>query len=203
VSFLLWFASAEDPNMSEPGAGFDSRGLALRAQKRLLGKMASKKVAMTLIDDTTGKVLDSTHKILKQYTKGKKEADKLLKYIIKSLVKVGILFRNDQFNREELKHIEQFKEKFHSLAMTIVSFHEVDFTYDKTFLKNSLEECRQLLQMIIQRHLTDKSKSRVDLVFHTFSEPDLLDAAFTGESYKQLMQTIVTGLTTLMDEGNL
>ena len=74
--------------VTEPGAGFDSRGLGLRAQKKLLGKMSSKKIAMTFIDETTGRVLDNTHKILRQYKGHKKEADKLLKYIIKSVVKV-------------------------------------------------------------------------------------------------------------------
>ena len=43
-------------------------------------------------------------------------------------------FSNDQFSAEELKLAEDFKKKFRSTAMTIVSFYEVDFTSDKTFL---------------------------------------------------------------------
>lgn len=187
----------------EPGAGFDSRGLGLRAQKKLLGKMSSKKIAMTFIDETTGRLLDTTHKVIRQYKGHKKDADKVLKYCIKSVVKVGILYKNDQFNREELAIVEQFKQKFHSLAMTIVSFHEVDFTYDKAFLRHGIEECRQLLQSIIQRHLTDKSKGRVDLVFHTLCEPDLLDAVFQAPEYKPFMAAICEDLSRLMDEGNL
>ncbi|KAI8777559.1 tumor necrosis factor alpha-induced protein 8 [Biomphalaria glabrata] len=189
--------------MAEPGAGFDSRGLGLRAQKKLLGKMSSKKIAMTFIDETTGRVLDNAHKLLKQYKESKKEADKILKYIIKSVVKVGILYKNDQFNRDELSLVDKFKQKFHSLAMTVVSFHQVDFTYDKAFMRKSLEECRQLLQSIIERHLTDKSKTRVDLVFHTFCEPEFLDAVFTNTSYKSLMDAIIDDLNALMDQGNL
>lgn len=189
--------------MAEPGAGFDSRGLGLRAQKKLLGKMSSKKIAMTFIDETTGRVLDNAHKVLKQYKGNKKEADKILKYIIKSVVKVGILYKNDQFNRDELDQVAQFKVKFHSLAMTVVSFHQVDFTYDKTFLRTSLEECRQMLQAIIERHLTEKSKTRVDLVFHTFCESEFLDAVFTNAAYKPIMDAIVVDLNLLMDEGNL
>ncbi|CAG5124329.1 unnamed protein product, partial [Candidula unifasciata] len=188
---------------AEPGAGFDSRGLGLRAQKKLLGKMSSKKIAMSFIDETTGRLLDNAHRLLRQYKGSKKEADKLLKYIIKSVVKIGILYKNDQFNREELNNIDQFKQKFHALAMTVVSFHQVDFTYDKAFMRQSVEECRQLLQTIIERHLTDKSKSRVDLVFHTFYEPELLDAVFTDKTYKSLMESVVIDLNTLMDEGNL
>ena len=44
------------------------------------------------------------------------------------------LCSNDQFSSEELKLAEDFKKKFRSTAMTIVSFYEVDFTSDKTYL---------------------------------------------------------------------
>lgn len=77
--------------MAEPGAGFDSRGLGLRAQKKLLGKMSSKKIAKAFIDDTTGKVLDNTYRILKEHRGNKKEAEKVMKYIIKIVVKVVCL----------------------------------------------------------------------------------------------------------------
>ncbi|RUS79444.1 hypothetical protein EGW08_012785 [Elysia chlorotica] len=187
--------------MAEPGAGFDSRGLGLRAQKKLLGKMSSKKIAMSFIDETTGRVLDNTHKVMKTYKDSKKDADKVLKYIIKAVIKLGIMYKNDQFNRDELNLVEQFKQKFHSLAMTFVSFYEVDFTYDRNFLRKNIEECRQLLQTIIERHSTDKTKGRVDLVFQTFCEPDLLDAIFTNETYKPFVDPIIKDLGTLMDEN--
>lgn len=77
--------------VAEPGAGFDSRGLGLRAQKKLLGKMSSKKIAKAFIDDTTGRVLDNTYRIIKETKGGKKEAEKLMKYMIKTVVKVGLL----------------------------------------------------------------------------------------------------------------
>ena len=74
--------------MTDPGVGFDSRGLALRAQKKLLGKMSNKKIARAFVDDTTGRILDNTYRMLKDQ-KAKKDAEKLLKYIIKTVVKVS------------------------------------------------------------------------------------------------------------------
>lgn len=74
--------------MAEPGAGFDSRGMGLRAQKKLLGKMSSKKIVKAFIDDTTGRVLDNTYRILKECKSNKKDAEKTMKYIIKIVVKV-------------------------------------------------------------------------------------------------------------------
>ena len=189
---------------SEPGAGFDSKGLGLKAQKKLLSKMSSKKIAKVFIDDTTSRVLDNSYRILKDYLPAKKDADKILKYVIKTVVKIGILYRNDQFNAEELKMAESFKQKFHSVCMTVVSFYTVDFTYDKQFLRHSIEECHSLLQQLIKRHLTDKSKSRVDIIFDTFNDPTLMDQLFTASSkYKDFMDKITADMNTLMDEGNL
>ncbi|ESP03590.1 hypothetical protein LOTGIDRAFT_180080 [Lottia gigantea] len=178
--------------------------MGLRAQKKLLGKMSGKKIAKVFIDDTTGRILDNTHKIIKEFSDTKKESEKILKYLIKTVVKIGILYKNDQFNGDELKMVENFKQKFHSLAMTVVSFHEVDFTYDRNYLRKSLEECKAILQTLVARHLTDKSKGRIDLVFDFFAQADLLDAVFQSDNkYKDTMDLIVKDLNKMMDEGNL
>ena len=44
---------------------FDSQSVALRAQKKLLGKMATKKIAKVFIDDTSGRLLDNVYRITK------------------------------------------------------------------------------------------------------------------------------------------
>lgn len=189
---------------TDAGAGFDSRGLGLRVQKKLLGKMSNKKIAKIFVDETLAQVLDTMCRILKDYSSNKKEVEKILKYIIKTIVKIGILFRNDQFNQAELTKIEVFKQKFNNLAMTIISFCEVDFTYDRIFLQKSLEECRSLIQEIVNRHLTDKSKSRIDTVFRYFSDTDLLDELFSSSSkYKDQLNIIVADMHKMIDEGNL
>lgn len=60
-------------------------------------------------------------------TGNKKEAEKLVKNIIKIIIKLAVLYRNNQFSNEELKHAERFKNKFHSAAMAVISFYEVGF----------------------------------------------------------------------------
>ena len=167
--------------------------------------MSSKKIAKVFIDDTTARVLDNAHKVLKDYMPSKKEADKILKYAIKTVVKIGILYRNDQFNSDELKIAESFKQKFHSVAMTVVSFYTVDFTYDKAFLAQSVEECRLLLKQLISRHLSDKTKGRVDTVFQAFNDPNLMDTIFNSPDgkYKDYMDKITADMNSLMDEGSL
>lgn len=45
-------------------------------------------------------------------TGNKKEAERLVKNIIKIVIKIGILHRNNQFNADELKIAERFRSKF-------------------------------------------------------------------------------------------
>lgn len=122
-------------------------------------------------------------------------------YIFKQ---VGILYKNDQFNADELRMITDFKQKFNGMIMTAISFWEVDFTYDQKYVSAEVEKCRAVLQDIIQRHLTDKTKGRVDVIFNTFAEPEFLNKIFSKEgNCKPLMDAVVEDLHKLIDEGNL
>ncbi|XP_013401585.1 tumor necrosis factor alpha-induced protein 8-like protein 1 [Lingula anatina] len=187
-----------------PGAGFNSKGLGLRAQKKLMGKLASKKIAKVFIDDTTGHMLDQLFFILKDYTKSKKEGEKLLKDIIKIVIKIGILYRNDQFDAEELALAERFKKKFHTCAMTVMSFFEVEFSFDKNFLSRNLRECHAMLTQLIRRHLTDKSHTRLNHVFDFFSDPEFLETVFRMDSvYRDSLGQVVNDLHKMMEDGTI
>ena len=118
----------------------NSHSLALRVQKNIASKMSSKTVAKVFIDETTGRLLDNLYKLAKEHSKSKKEAEKLLKNIIKIIIKIGILYKNDQFNNEELKICDDFRNKFHFLTKSALSFYEVDYTFDKQHLSDSLKK---------------------------------------------------------------
>jgi hypothetical protein len=47
--------------------GFKARDIGLRAQKKILSRMASKNVAKVFIDDTTASLLDNVYKLAKAY----------------------------------------------------------------------------------------------------------------------------------------
>ncbi|XP_070542784.1 tumor necrosis factor alpha-induced protein 8-like [Ptychodera flava] len=190
--------------MAEAGAGFDSKGIGLRAQKKILGKMASKRMAKVFIDDLTGELLDHIYRITKEYTGNKKEAEKLMRDIIKIVIKIGILYRNDQFNQDELILAERFRKKFRSTIMSIISFYEVDYSFDRNYLVRSLNECRGMLQTLIDRHLTDKSHGRVSHVFNFFSDEEFLDTVFESDSKLRLhLVRIIDVLNRMIDEGSI
>ncbi|MED6269800.1 Tumor necrosis factor alpha-induced protein 8-like protein 1 [Characodon lateralis] len=157
---------------------FSTKSLALQAQKKLMSKMATKSMANLFIDDTSSEVLDELYRVTKEYTRNRKESQKIIKNLIKMVVKLGVLYRNNQFNSEELILVENFRKKVHTLAMTAVSFHQIEFTFDRRIMSGILNECRELLHQAIRRHLTAKSHSRVNHVFNHFADCDFLAALY-------------------------
>ncbi len=182
----------------------NSHSIALRVQKNFLSKMASKNVAKVFIDETTGRILDNLYKLAKDYSSSKKEAEKLLKDTIKIIVKIGILYKNDQFNNDELRICDQFRDKFHYLTKSALSFYEIEYTFDRHYLSESLKSCKEMTHSIIKRHLTDKSKQRVDHVYDYFSDPKFLEDIFkTGGKYRPTLGLIVDDARRLLDDGFL
>ncbi|KAF5907724.1 tumor necrosis factor, alpha-induced protein 8-like protein 2 B, partial [Clarias magur] len=103
---------------------FSSRDLAMRAQKKILSKMASKSVVQMFIDDTSSEILDELYRVSKEYTGNRTEAQKVIKDLVKIVVKTAVLFKNNRFSEEELSLAQTFKKKLHQGAMTAISFHE-------------------------------------------------------------------------------
>lgn len=183
---------------------FRARDIGLRAQKKILSRMAGKNMARALIDDVTASLLDNLYRLAKQYSNNKKEAEKLIKNIIKVVIKLGVLHRNGLFSTEELKYAERFKTKFHVAAMAIISFYEVDFSYDRNYLISALNESHKCLQFIVSKHLTEKSLARIDSVFSFFTNEQFFDAVFRANSeYRDVLGKIVADLNKAIENGDL
>ena len=65
------------------------------------------------------------------------------------VTKIGLLARNDQFTKEELKLASEFQSKFHKAAKTVISFYEVDFSYDQKFLLQVNKQSTQRVYIFI------------------------------------------------------
>lgn len=127
-----------------------------------------------------------------------------MKNIIKVVIKLGVLHRNNQFTPDELKQAEKFKSKFRMAGMAIISFYEVDFSYDRNFLTSTLDESQKCLQFIVSKHLTDKSLARIDSVFSFFKNEKFLDAIFKPNSeYRDQLGRLVSDLNKSIENGDL
>ncbi|KAJ8417057.1 hypothetical protein AAFF_G00282840 [Aldrovandia affinis] len=183
---------------------FNSRSLALQVQKKIVSKVASVAVANLLTDDGSSEILDELYKASRDFTKSKKEAHKVVKDIIKVALKVGVLYRNRCFGPEELVTVDRFRKKMNQAAMTAISFHEVDYTFDPGVLSELLQECRDLLHELVEPHLSVRSHGRIDHVFNHFADVEFLAALYgPSDEYRLYLHSICVGVNKLLDEGVL
>ncbi|XP_075391741.1 tumor necrosis factor alpha-induced protein 8-like protein 1 [Tenrec ecaudatus] len=183
---------------------FSSKSLALQAQKKLVSRMASKAVAGALLDDTSSEVLDELYRATKEFTRSRKEAQKMVKNLVKVMLKLAVLLRSGQLGGEELATLRGLRRRARSLAMTAVSFHQVDFTFDRRVLAAALLECRDLLHQAVGPHLTAKSHGRINHVFSRLADCDFLAALYgPAEPYRTHLRRICEGLGKLLDEGSI
>jgi len=177
-----------------------SKDLALQVQKKILGKMASKNLSKMLIDERTAEVLDELYKVVKDY-KSKKVAAKLVKDLMKIMIKIGLLQRNDSFSADEKRHAESLHQKTKHAALTIVSFYEVDFTFDKYVLSKQITDGRNLVHQLVTGHLKDKSKERINSTFDVLSDVDFLEKLFDSQgSYRPHLKVIAGRIKELIEE---
>jgi len=184
-------------------SNFSSKSLSMRAQKKILGKMASRNVAKHFISDNAARLLDNVYRILKDFY-AKKDAEKIIKNVIKMIIKISVLTRNEQFSNEEARLANQFQQKFRFLMMTFASFYQVEFTYDRNYLTKLLDECQNFMQTLIKPHLSDKSSQRVQMVFLYCGRADFLDSLFRHDGrYRSQMESICNDLNKLIETGEL
>ncbi|XP_034354461.1 tumor necrosis factor alpha-induced protein 8-like protein 1 [Arvicanthis niloticus] len=183
---------------------FSTKNLALQAQKKVLSKMASKAMVAVFVDDTSSEVLDELYQATKEFTHSRKEAQRVVKNLVKVAVKLAVLLRADQLDNNELVQLRRFRVRVRSLAMTALSFHQVDFTFDWRVLAAGLLECRDLLHHAIGPHLTAKSHGRINHIFSHFANGDFLAALYSpAEPYRTHLCRICDGLERMLDEGGL
>ncbi|XP_063894992.1 tumor necrosis factor, alpha-induced protein 8-like protein 2 A isoform X1 [Helicoverpa armigera] len=166
---------------SMEGGAWCARDISLRAQKKFLSRVGGSASARALVlDEHAAKLLDQFLTVLRERLE-KREAEKLVKHVIKSAVKLGVLRRHGQLSAADERALAAFRSKFHTVLMAVVSFCEVDFSYDRGFLQDALRESHQSLKAVVERHLTDKSVSRLAGVFSIASRGELLDSLFAGQ----------------------
>ena len=196
VCYVHYGISTQSPLVS----GFSSKNLGLQVQKKFATKFATKGVVKHFIDDELGTILDKMYQIATQETDSKK-AHKLVKDLIKIIVKLGLLYRNNQFNPEELRLGEEMRRKLKKVALTVISFYEVDFTYDRAFLVAHVKDLGDQLHRLVDRHLKAKSHARIDNVIQFFANGDILDKVFASDGkYRPMLPDISKGFSLAVEK---
>ena len=138
-------------------------------------------------------------------------------------VKIGMLQRGEKFTKEEKDSLIMIQKTLRTVAMTLISFYQVDHTFDRSFVIKYLTELESLLKALITRHLTEKSVGRgeqvgdlstpaTDLTFPIFQifgvvkTAEFLDSIYVpGKSseMRELMGQVVADLNNCLEAGIL
>lgn len=62
--------------------------------------------------------------------------------LIKMVVKLGLLYRKNQLDAKELAAGEKMRSKLKMTVLTMMSYHDVAFTFDRAFLTGLIDESR-------------------------------------------------------------
>ena len=163
--------------------------------------------------------------MLNPQTKSKKDSEKTTRNIIKMSVKIGMLQRGDKFTKEEKDSLIMIQKTLRTVAMTLISFYQVDHTFDRSFVIKYLTELEALLKKLITRHLTEKSVGRVEQVglmvtlypyqpisiflfqiFGVVKTPEFLDSIYVpgkNSEMRVLMGQVVADLNNCLEAGIL
>ncbi|XP_047140229.1 tumor necrosis factor alpha-induced protein 8-like protein isoform X2 [Hydra vulgaris] len=181
-----------------------AKSIGLRIQGKIASKMSSKGLAKQVVDGPTSELIDNCYRIAKYYLESKKDAEKIMKNMIKIVVKVALLSSNNRFTKEEMSIIQNFQNKFKTIAKSIISFYEVDFTFDCEYTVTMMKDSQKLLEKLVCNHLTAKSLKRIECVYNFYSNPDVLDSVFQpGSKFRPYLANIVKSLNTLIEQGQL
>lgn len=181
-----------------------SKTVAMRIQGKIASKMSSKGLAKQVVDGPTSDLIDNCYKIAKLKLESKKDAEKIMKNLIKIVIKVALLSRNNQFSKDEVDIAQKFQLKFKSISKAVISFYEVEFTFDVDYMEQAVKESQVLLTSLTKNHLTEKSMKRIEHVYNFFTDRKLLEEAFKSNSkYRPYLGNIVTALNTLIEQGEL
>lgn len=121
---------------------------------------------------------------------------------MKIVIKFAILQKNDVFSEEEAIKTQVFHEKFFKLQLTIISFFEVEYSFDLNYIQKLIHETHDNLKEIMKNHLSEKSINRIDEIFSTLSNNQFLEEAFRAEPSSPsriVMARIVTDLNEIIE----
>ena len=95
--------------------------------------------------------------------------------MIKISVKIGMLQRGEKFSQEEKEQLIQIQMNLRVVAKSLITFHQLEHTYDRSFLTMYMEELETSLKNLVRPHLTDKSVRRVEQVLRQLSTLMIID----------------------------
>ena len=115
-----------------------------------------------------------------------------------------MLLRSEKFSSEEKEELLKIQKNLRTVALSLISFFEVDHTYDRAFVIKYLSDLEAMLKKLINAHLTEKSVSRVQQIFEVVKTPDFLDNCYVPKKnveMREIMAKVVKDLNNCLDNN--
>lgn len=190
-------------HQEQDGGSFSAASLSMKAQKKIASKLSTRKITKLFLSDAVDRVFDTLYSaLLTHYSK--KDAEKVVKNIIKLAVKLGLLARNDMLDKEDLRQLNDVQKQLHSLSLTIISFVQVKYSFERTHLIELLKQLQHSLAPLVSLKLSDKSTRRLEHVIVHLSSTDFLDGLFKVDGpHAGVLSQFVDSLEGLLDAEGL
>ncbi|VDD94342.1 unnamed protein product [Enterobius vermicularis] len=167
-----------------------SGSLAYRIEKKVLSKVFTRNLMKHFANDTVTCFFDDLYDLLEDYY-GKTVAEKVIKDLIKLVIKLGITERSDHFTADQQKQLDQIRIHLRNLCLTVISFVNVSFSYNRDYLQSLFNDLYTSLRSVVETTLSEKSVRRVNLVYEYLSKEEFTNDMFKNGVNEKLRKVIV------------
>ncbi|CAH8464564.1 unnamed protein product [Schistosoma turkestanicum] len=183
----------------------NSQSVWFRAQKRIVGRVLKNDQSIkSIIGKSAYKSLKALYTLMKLHMKSETDVKQLYKHLIKTIGKVGVISKQRNLSEEDYTNIQEIKEKSRTIGLTLISFAQTDYTYNYNFIKEQLDNCKDLICQAVSPYLSQKSIERIKHLFNVLSSSEFLDSVYdqtADETKKACLQNLVYRLNVLMERS--
>lgn len=188
---------------SEEDGGFSAASLSMKAQKKIASKLSTRKVTKLFLNDDVDKVFDNLYNILRTYY-SKKDAEKIVKNIIKLAVKMALLARNDLLSELDRNQLASVQKQLHALTLTIISFVQVKYSFERSHLIELMRNIQHSLAPLVSLKLSDNSLRRLDHVILHMTNKEFLEGLFKVDGpHAEVLSRFIITLEGLLESEDL
>jgi len=181
---------------------FKIKDFAISTQKKFASKLAQNAIIRnSLVDDSTTEIFNLINKIIKLYINDKKKSEKTMRDIIKIIVKLGVLQHND---RLETRLVTQVNSKLRHVVLTMISFHEVQFTFDKKLAVEKMKTVQSTIHLLLKSgKVKEKTHGRLDNIMELLADGDFLHALYHDPKFESYKTNLAGLLNKAVEEGRI
>ena len=82
------------------------------------------------------------------------------------------------------------KANLPTIAKALITFYQVDHTYDRSFVIKYLTDLQTLLKNLTRKNLTEKLVGRVEQIFVVVNSLDFLDSVYVPKKNMEMREII-------------